>query len=83
VCQAGWWDSSRDAIDAAAIAGKVWPGNCRGIYCVPAAASPTVPVPVSARVLATSKRGNSTYPFGKALVAANESGNVPGKKNEY
>jgi len=32
--------------------GKVWPGNCRGIYCVPAVASPTVPVPVSARVLA-------------------------------
>ena len=30
-----------------------------------------------------SKRGNSTYPFVKALVAANDSGNVPGKKKEY
>ena len=26
-----------------------------------------------------SKRGNSTYPFAKALEAANDSGNVPGK----
>jgi len=25
---------------------------CRGIYCVPAAALPTIPVPVSAQVLA-------------------------------
>ena len=32
--------------------GKVWPGNCRGSYCVRAAASPTVPVPVSAQMLA-------------------------------
>jgi len=30
----------------------------------------------------TSKRGNSTYPFVKALVAANNSGNVPGKKTD-
>jgi len=30
-----------------------------------------------------SKRGNSTYPFAKALVAANDSSNVPGKKNKY
>ena len=55
---------------AAGTRGKVWPGNCRGIYilrpgCCPtttpgtpvtavvgAAASPTIPVPVSARVLA-------------------------------
>jgi len=49
VCQAWWWDSSLDAIDAAAIAGKVWPG---GIYCAPVAASPIIPVPVSALVLA-------------------------------
>ena len=27
-----------------------------------------------------SKRGNSTYPFAKALVAANDSGNILGKK---
>ena len=30
-----------------------------------------------------SKCGNSTYPFAKALVAANDSGNVPSKKKEY
>jgi len=34
---------------------------------VGAAASPTIPVPVSAGVLPASKRGNSTYPFAKAL----------------
>jgi len=38
---------------------------------VGAAASPTIPA---------SKCGNLTYPFAKALVAANDSGNVPGKK---
>ena len=27
-----------------------------------------------------SKRSNSTYPFAKALVTANDSGNVPGKR---
>ena len=47
---------------------------------VRAAASPTIPVPVSAGCWPASKRGNSTYPFAKALVAANDSGNVPGKK---
>ena len=46
MCQAWWWDSSRDAIDAAAIAGKVWPGNCRGIYCILAAAYGAVSVSV-------------------------------------
>ena len=30
-----------------------------------------------------SKCGNSTYPFAKAPVAANDSGNIPGKKKEY
>jgi len=32
------------------------------------------------RCWSASKRGNSTYPFAKALVAVNDSGNVPGKK---
>jgi len=85
------WDgrqgSSRDAIDATAIVGKVWPGNCRGIYCVPAAVPPPclahqsrqlsellprLPSQFQSRpgCWPASKRGNSTYPFAKALVAA-------------
>ena len=53
--------------------GKVWPGNCCDIYCIPAA----VPPPHLAHqsrpgCWPTSKCANSTYQFAKAIVAAND-----------